>query len=57
MGITKQVRTFNGEKYSFNGWLKTKQAVKRYRKDRGGKMRAVEGKSSTGKTGYLIYVR
>jgi len=55
--MAKQIRVFNGKRYSFNGWMATKAMVKRYRKERGGSMRAVKGRSSEGKMGYLIYVR
>ena len=56
--MTKQTKVIAGHRYSFNGWMATKEAVRRYQKEypkRG--IRSFKGRSSTGKLGYLVYVK
>ena len=56
--MTQQVKTIEGHRYSFNGWMPTRDAVRRYQKEYPKRhIRSFHGRSSTGKLGYLVYVR
>ena len=52
-----QTKRFDGKVYKFSGWMRSREAVKRFRSNSGLSVRSVRVRSVTGTIGYLVYTR